>query len=293
MVSIIDRNSYLSELRNNSKFELFFSLIFSLSLKDDFKTTAEIDEIFKNVIYSIVEEDENKFADWYEKISARKPSKYSPFTNDDLLIFVLVVGTLKFKRSTDWIKEVLDVRENTNEESRLITKTFLNIIQDNFLSKDNAFQIIIVIEELINKVYINWAEKKEFYSQIVRLRIPFFKSELLNITSFKAFDLIILEWDKSNENYFRFLKEFERGFIKRINIFSRIIYWVLCLVVIGAIAWLVFNPNYEGLMGKFDTLFGIIGVAIFSYLKSKNVISWIARKIQKILGYRQINNENE
>lgn len=290
MVSIIERNSYLSELRGNSKLELFFSLIFSNPPKSDFETTAEVDEVYKNVVFSIVENDENKFVKWYGKISARQPNEYSPFTNDDLLLFVLLIGTLKFNQTSDWIKNTLEIRKNTNSEKNLISRTFKNIINDNFQSTDNAFQIVLIIEELTGKKLLTWTEKKHLYLQLVTSNFPLYKSELLNITSLKSFDSIILEGDKSDESDYSMLKEFEKLFNLRVALISKFFHWV---IVGGLYLFIVYsyfvNQTFQDFIKHNSGFFNLIGtgglVGMFAF--SKRLTNFNERIIKRFWGYKK------
>ncbi len=293
MVSIIERNSYVSELRKNEKFNLFFSFLFFVEDSKELEINAEVDDVFQSVLVAFIKNDKSKFNEFYDKIAEREPNKHSPFTNDDLLLFVLIVGALKFKKELNWVKNVLDVRESSSEEGHLIKKTFQNIINGNFRSKDNAFHIIIVMEELLELELLSWNEKKFFYQDIVTKSFPFYKSELLNISALKAYDLIVLEGDKSNEGHFQFLKEFERKFSRRTKLFSLTLFYSVCILFSILITWLAFSSQFGEIMGKFETIFGIIGIAIFSFFKRNSVINWIDGVIKKFLGYPEKRIENE
>jgi hypothetical protein len=292
MVSLIERSEYITELRKNSKFDLFFSLLFSVNHRNTFSFDAEVDRIFFNVLSSLIENGDKKFMENYTEISVREPKKNSPFTNDDLLLFLLICGAIKYNADMSWIKKIIDVRGNSDSEGKLITTTFRNIINNNHRSKDNAFQIIIALEDLLGLEYVSWEEKKQFYKDVTSSDFPFFKSDFLNILSIRAFDLVILQGDKSDDSLFNFLKDFEKRFVKRILLISILIYVLLCVMLIGLISWLVFSPSYEGLMGKFDTILGIVGIALFSFFKSNKVIYWISVILQRLLGHKVKINEN-
>lgn len=284
MVPIIERSVYITDLRKNAKYDLFFSWLFSTNPKELFKAGAEVDKIFQNTIESLIDQDKKKFDESYKNIARREPSKYSPFTNDDLLLFVLITGAKKFSKDLEWVQKVLTIRESSDFESQTIKKTFQNIIRDNYESSDNAFQIIIALESVLSNELISWHEKKQFYESLTTKDFPFFKSEFLNITALKAYDIIITQGDKSDYSYYYYLKEFERRFMKKTQKVSWSVFFFTCLLVAGVIVWLVFNPKYEGLMGKFDTIFGLLGVAIFSIWR-KRVVSWIESKIRKFWGH--------
>jgi len=293
MVSIIERNEYISELRKNENFNLFFSFLYSVSDTKKLEISTEVDDVFQSVLLAFLKSDESKFNESYDKISEREPNKHSPFANNDLLLFALIVGALKFKKEMSWVKKVLDVRETANADGQLIKRTFQNIIGGNYKSNDNAFQLLIVMEALLEIEMISWKEKKDFYLDIIKKGFPFYKSELLNITALKSYDLVFLEGDKSNESHYHFLKDFEKRFSRRTKLFSVCTYYLVCLIFVGLISWLTFNSTYEGIMGKFDTIFGIIGVAVFSIFQKNNAINWIDDMVQRFLGYpvKRIKNE--
>jgi len=290
MVSIVERNSYLSELRNNSKFELFFSLIFSNPPKSDFEATAEVDKVYRNVINSIRDNDKNKFVTWYEKISVRQPNEFSPFTNDNLLLFVLIVGALKFNQNSDWIKNILEIRKNTDNEKRQVTTTFKNIMSGNFKSSDNAFQIVFVIQELIGKELITWSEKKHLYSQLATLGFPLYKSELLNVVSIKSFDSIVLEGDKSDASHYSLLKEFEIKFNTRTRIIGQILHAMSIIGIYGGIIYLYFSHlPFQNLIKPVLPLMNLLGFGGFSAMIffKERIGLFYENLIKKFWGYKK------
>jgi len=285
MVSIIEKSKYVSDLRKNAKFDLFFSLVFESKYINEFSFDAEVDKIFYNILSSIENNDSKCFNENYSQISAREPKKSSPFTNDDLLLFVLIIGAKKFSADYSWIQKTLDIRENFDTEGKLIKSTFQNIINNNYNNTDNAFQIVFIMENLLDIKITTWEIKKEFYKRISMLEFPFFKSDFLNILSFRAYDLIILQGDKSEDGLFSVLKEFERKFKLRVTWISRLTHFVLISFAIYIVFLLAMNPAYEKMMEKYAVILGIGGVTVLSIFKRENVIRWISVFFFKVFGY--------
>lgn len=290
MVSIVERNSYLSELRSNPKLELLFSLVFFKPPNSEFETTVDVDKVYKNTIFSIVENDKDKFAKWYEKISARQPNEYSPFTNDDLLLFVLIVGVLKFDGNPEWVKNILGIRKNTDDEKSLITTTFKNIINGNFKSSDNAFQIVFVIQDLVGEELITWTEKKNLYTQLATADFPMYKSELLNITSIKAFDSVILEGDKSDESNYSQLKKFELKFCSRAKLMGQTLH-VLSVIglYVGFFYWYFFNIQLQNFIKPylgFMNFLGFGGLSAMIFFRNK-IGLFYEKLIKRFWGYKK------
>ena len=117
------------------------------------------------------------------------------------------------------------------------------------------------------------------------LEFPFFKSDFLNILSFRAYDLIILQGDKSEEGLFNVLKEFEKKFKLRVTWISRLTHFVLISFAIYIVFLLAMNPAYEKMMEKYAVILGIGGVTVLSIFKRENVIRWISVFFFKVFGY--------
>ena len=285
MVPITDRNNYISDLKKNGKFDLFFSLVYHVDTISTFTVDAEIDKIYVNILNSIRDNNKELFETNFSKLSEREPKKNSPFTNDDLLLFTLIIGVKKFGFNSSWIQTILNIRETPDVEGKLLKITFQNIINGNYRSYDNAFQVVMVFEELLEIECVTTTERKHFYKQITMLPFPFYKSELLNILSLKAYDIIITDNDKSEEGLLFLLKEFDSKFLKRIKLTTYFLQTILSIAIVMFIVKLVSQFSVvKDFIESYNLVLGFLGVGAFSsFIPFLHKIFY--KTLLKLLGY--------
>lgn len=285
MVSLSERNSFVSDLRRNPRFEQFISFI-QHSTVDNIEYKIEIDRLFNNILLSITQSNKQLFLKVYSQISERQPNKSSPILYDDLLLFILIIGSIKFKSDSNWLIRAILSRESSEGEGVLIRNTFLSILNGNFKNKENLFQIVIVIENLLSLELISWEEKSDFYEKITSADLAICKTDFLKIISLRAYDLVILEGDKSGTSTFAFLSSFENRFLKRTKIISNIIYFFLVITVATALIKFAINPKYKNIIDQIFPILGAIGISILSLISRKKLIPFFDNGIKLLLGYK-------
>lgn len=286
MVSLIERNSYVSDLKRNTKFNQFISFVNCLSV-EGIDYDIEIDRLFNNTLISIKEENKQLFHQVYSQISERQPNKNSTILHEDLLLFALIVGLIKFKSDSDWLIRAIQSRESSEKEGTLIKNTFISILNGNYKNKENLFQVIIVIENLLDFQLISWEEKSDFYAKITSDKLALYKSDFLNIISLRAFDIVLIEGDKSDRSNFAFLSSFEKKFLNRTNIISNIIYFIMVIAVATALIKFSVNPKYKDIIDKIFPISGAIGISILSLISRKKLIPFFEDGIKLLFGYKK------
>ncbi|HZL09822.1 MAG TPA: hypothetical protein VFC65_07475 [Prolixibacteraceae bacterium] len=286
MVSLIERNSYVSDLKRNTKFNQFISFV-NCSSVERIDYDIEIDRLFNNTLLSIKQGNKQLFHQVYSQISERQPNKNSPILHEDLLLFALIVGLIKFKSESNWLIRAIQSRESSEKEGTLIKNTFLSILNGNYKNKENLFQVIIVIENLLDLELISWEEKSDFYAKITSDKLDLYKSDFLNIISLRAFDIVLIEGDKSDTSNFAFLSSFEKKFLNRTNIISNIIYFILVIAVATALIKFAVNPKYKDIIDKFFPISGAIGISILSLVSRKKLIPFFENGIKLGFGYKK------
>lgn len=283
MVPIVDRASYTSQIRENIKVDRFFGLLFNID--SEVKEQTE----FNQLIDSIKTDHKGKFQVIYETLIEREPSQEAPFVNDNYLLFLLILGCQKYGFQSKWITKVLDTRNPTTEEAKLISTTYKNLINRNYTSKVNDFGIIISFEVLSNKKNISWEEKKLFYQSITNRKFPFYSDDLLNLLALKAYDSVVLQGDKSRESKYNSLLNFESKFISRVNFYSHLLQWVIIVFLIGIFIYSYSTKSwFKNLVDtniKFAALFGIGGVLVTFFLRGK-LRDIIKRLLHHLFGYK-------
>jgi len=286
MVSLVERSSYITNLKRNTKFNQFISFVNNSSF-DNVDYDIEIDQLFNNILLSIKQNNKQSYHQAYSQISERQPNKNSPILYDDLLLFALIVGVIKFKEDSNWLLRTIQSRESSESESVLIKNTYLSILRGNYTNKENLFQLIIVIENLLCLELISWEEKSDFYSKITGNNLSLYRNDFLNIVSLRAYDLVIIEGDKSKSSYFAFLSSFEKRFLKRINIISNIIYFLLVIIIATILIKFAVNPRYKDIIDKVFPIIGAIGISVFSLVSRNKLIPFFETGIKLLFGYKK------
>lgn len=267
MVSLIERNTYFNQLRENRKFDLFFSYIFSLPIKFDDQKGNDIDSLFSEMVLSLRDLNRNRFQLVLDKISARDPKSTTPFVNDDFLIFIVILGVKKFELDQSWLNRVLEVRGKVTKENGRIVTTYRNILNSGYNSSENLVEIVLFFEEILGEELIKKGLKKSWFKSIVSRDFPHYKSDFLNVLDLRA-NYLVLEHATSllDEGELFQLKKFEAGFLKRVDTITNISFFLLLAGVLFLIIWLVFSPKFDSIIGKVDILLGILGVGIFGFI---------------------------
>jgi hypothetical protein len=146
MVSLENRVDYSLRINQSQKLSAFNNLLLGKTILPLSKQEMnQSDEIYFELVSAIHTKDKATFEKFYNKKNKSHPSKESPspFVNDDFLIFSLIVGILKFGLDKAWIKEIISLR-NRNA----ITITLENILNENYYSKSNLSEIVLMYFQL-------------------------------------------------------------------------------------------------------------------------------------------------
>lgn len=282
MVSIEERISYLNRIKQVPKIKLFFDLLNGECL--DNNAVTDVDTAYSGFIDSLSKNNEQEFKKLYNDFSRKKPSNESLWINDNFLIFALVLGIVRYKIDRKWIKEAISIRTTQKAEHLSINRTFSNILEDNFQSNDNLYEIIIVFQNFLN-ISISVEHLDDLYSRISNnINLFSSKNDFLVCLSMKAIDIIIISKGLPDNKEISNLKDFASLFHKRVNTISKVIYVLILSAII--ILVFVFWEKYAVFLNAISLVFGLLGVGLLAFIK------WIQEKINNlllsILGYSRI-----
>jgi hypothetical protein len=268
MVSVEKKSEYLLDILENQKLSAFNNLLSEKSLVLPSSKLNESDEVYFGVLSAIHSNDKNVFETYYNKKNKSKPGKDSPtpFVNDDFLIFCLIIGIIKFGIDKDWIRYIISIRNRTP-----ITITFENILNEDYHSKPNLPEVILVFLKLINLALIDNDLLNTTYKSIVQ-NISLFKSKSdFHILCAINAENLIIEWKiVPTGSEVSLLKRFNEKFLKRIKIFRWIVQtlvFILFLFVLVKI--LSFVPNVKDFFDKYNPVFtslGVLGISVLGNL---------------------------
>ncbi len=258
MVSLENRSEYLSHIKSSDKLNGFFALLsrnpIAMPIAD---AMAEINSFYFKIIQSISLDNKSLFSEAYNVLSRREPSKESsqPYIHDDLLIFVIITGVLKFGLDTNWIKKVVASRTTS-----INTTTFSNLLSDDFYSKNNAPEITICLANLLDK---NDFPKDFLNNSYLKINnnsdLMSNKSDINIITSIKAVDLIITLKDIGIDGGYSQFTRFQKVVINRIIIIIRILYATLLIgLLFGASKLFSLFPDIKQFIDKYANLLTVL-----------------------------------
>jgi hypothetical protein len=286
MVPLEARSEYISGLIANNKLNIFYAFINGLPIPTAFEDPAvSTDLVIDQAIQSILDNDKKRFEENYFSLAKREPKSNSPFTNDNILLFVLLCGVVHFNTDDSWIRKVLKARTTNNNEARAIKQTFLNIVDKNFVHTANLYAMIIPLEGQLNHMLISDEEKQKFYTTVTLQAFPVYRSEFLNILLLRSYDTILFQINPAKDGaIFRYI-DFEKAFLKRVAICAQVIYWSVIFAVLFYIIKIGIDPQYSSLLNKLVPIFGLIGFGALSFFKRDWVINGLRSFIQYCWGY--------
>jgi len=280
MVSLENRSDYSFRINESQKLKAFYDLLLSKSLiKKSDDEISESDQIYFGIISSIISNDIASFKIYYEKKSKSHPSKDSPspFVYDDCFVFCLIVGISKFSIDKSWIKEIISIRNRNS-----ITITFENILNENYFSKSNQLEVVLMYFHLCNPSLITNELLNDTYQRIIETADLFNgKSDFLIICAIRSYDNIIVRKDSQAGSYLNLLMSFELRFLNRIKYLAWLVRTALLISLIYIIIVLIsFFPvikTFFDTFGTIVTLFGVFGISqlgnIFPFvIKTSNVL---------------------
>jgi hypothetical protein len=264
MVSIENRVDYSLRINQSKKLTAFNNLLQGKAIL--LFTNEEMnqsDEIYFELVNAIHTKDKASFEKFYNKKNKSHPSKESPtpFVNDDFLIFSLIVGITKFELDRVWIKEIVSLRKRN-----AITITLENILNENYYSKSNLNEIVLMYFQLNNPSLITNNFLNDTFNAILEYTALFEnKSDFQIICAIRSYDLIIVQKEALDGSEINLLKQFNSSFIKRVKIIAWIIQTIILITLIYfTIVLISNNPEIKAFFDKIGSvlkLFGILGIS--------------------------------
>lgn len=288
MVSLI-HPEHIKQIESNWKTKLFNDFIHEKSINPEIYP----DDNFVQLLKATTKNTKTDFEKFYSEFSKRKPSDESPWLHDNFFIFILIVGIVKYNIEKEWLVKVFELRESRNREVAQINTTFKNLINKNYSSKDNLFEIVFAFQELIN---IPISPSEEINDLYYKLSSDFsllnIRDDFLKIIRLRVVDLIVLHKELPNTLEITALKDFKNTFLKRIDIISKAVYTVFVIaLVVGIYVYQSKNKTNQDLVNTINTISGLLGVGLLIFIK--RLSKWVRLMILMLLGYHKIyRNDN-
>lgn len=241
MVSLESRALYMERINESLKLKAFHYFLMDKDIVSLYnRNISETEEQFLNLLTSIQANDKNQFKEVYTPKSKSNPKNQSsaPFVNDDYFIFSLIIGICKFNIEKTWINNILSIRIRN-----ATTITFENILNENYASKSNQAEIILLYLQLYNPSEINNNLLNTAYKSIIdNINLFENKNDFYILCVVRAYDLIIYQKEASDGSEVTALKKFSYNFSKRIKVLA----WILQLIILFALLYGLFKlPIYS------------------------------------------------
>jgi len=235
MVSLEARSGYLQEIKTDEYSTALVAFLLNDRLSKTESMSSNANDISKNALFALQTDNKRLFLELYEGISRRKPNQDSEWIYNDTLLFAMVFGVRKFALNKGWLDSVLKIRlEHTQNESLLVTQSFIDLLNDNLINKNNHQPLMLVMKYLLqlplgDDVYIN-----SIYWDLTQKNFPYSKASFLNIICLKAMDIIILSKGLTDLERQKAVEDFIKTFNSRITTFATAI-WVALLLIVTTI----------------------------------------------------------
>jgi hypothetical protein len=290
MVPLEQRINYLESIQAKPVLCAFCSFLRKQPYEYAEKETLnETDRIYFDLISAISQQSKNKFDKPYQLITKRLPDKNSnaPFIHNDYLIYVLIIGVLLFKHDRQWITHILSIRSKN-----AVTQSFQHILAENYYNKLDESQLTYcallfidnsrITNELQNSTYDHLTHRPALFSE---------NNDLLILCGLQAYDEIIKSREIGDDASLKRLQHFETLFLKRINIFSNIIYNLLLLTLFYNL-WILLttSSSAKDQINNIGLLFSLAGTGLANLLRF--VPRYLTTTLAKILGYRYTKDKN-
>ncbi len=233
MVSLITRSQYIQQIEADEYSMALASFLFGSKLSEDSKTSSNANDISRKIFYALQANDHFLFSKLYEEISRRKPNKESEWIFNDILLFAIILGVFKFKSNKEWIKNVLKIRfENSKEDSRIITQTFIDVLEENLINKNNHQALMLVMKHFLDLPINDENILNTIYEELIHKEFPYSKASFVNLICIKATDIIFLSKGLIDLQRQKAIDEFIEKFNKRISLFSALLWGFLFAAIL-------------------------------------------------------------
>ncbi|MBR9859793.1 hypothetical protein GYB22_03410 [bacterium] len=285
MVSLIDHIGYLKEYEDKPKIKSFIELINGRTIVATSDPTNEMDKIYSKMIIALSSNSKKDFISAYEDFTRRKPSEESPWLYNDFLVFVILIGIVKYFLKRNWIEGVLSLRSNSNTDFQAINQTLKNVLSGNLTNTDNLHEIVIVYLDILNQPQLSRELLDTTYLKLSNQSDLLEKhNDFLAVMSLRAYDVIITTKDTPDAIEVKNLRNFKVDFEKRVSIIGDVIYFsILTTLVVLIFIFYTRSQDFKDFINDLGAVFSIIGIALLTGIQL--VRKWIKRLIKALFGF--------
>lgn len=263
MVSLEEKITFQSRIFSIPKLKAFYDFLMGTEIPLPVDGLNESDEIFYGIIYSIQCNSKTLFEKYYNKKNKSNPGKDSPspFVNDDFLIFSLITGIAKFYLDKTWIRNIISVRPRNS-----FTTTFENLVDENYYSKNNLPEIVLMFFGFIDSKLISNDFLVITYKSVSKnYSLMESKSDFHILCSLISYNRIIELVEPNDAGNVNLLREFNVSFLKRVKTFSWVVQTIILVSILyGTVELISIKPSVKIFFDKTGSalkIFGLFGIS--------------------------------
>ena len=163
MVSLDARNQFIDDLRNTPTSRFALALVFGEGY-----TSVEAATVADRASVAIIANDEAAFAKVVEELQRRKIKADADWVLDDFLLFVLLVGSNKFRNGNQLCKAIIGERRPTNELDIAFNDALRSLSNDAF-AIEGAFSFAkLVFCDLVGRLRIDRSVARTVYDELTK-----------------------------------------------------------------------------------------------------------------------------
>jgi hypothetical protein len=295
MVSIITRSEFIRHFESDEYTTALVDFLLGKALsKNNNVSTSNANEISKQAFYALQNNDKALFSELYQEIARRKPNPESEWLHNDVLLFILTLGVKNFDLNKKWLDEVLNLRiEHSQDESKLITQTYIDILKGNLENNSNHQPLMIVLKYFLgfslgDEDYVN-----SIYKELTQNLFPYSKAAFVNLINLKALDVIVLSKGLIDLDRQKDIEGFIVHFNNRITQFATAIWWaVIILIAVASIGFALFylrsNSQQAEIIDRILTILPFFGIgSLFFPIKyKKGMVNFFKKPFFWYYGYK-------
>lgn len=281
MVSLDTLSAYWIPLRANPLTNFFLDFLNNVKgMSAPALNPSDTDNVVCNLLIYVRQNDVASATALYQKLVSRRVRPDSEWIHNDYLLFALVCTVSKFQLDSQWVRQVLHCRPNTNAEQRLINKSFENLLAGDYNASEDYHQISVVFQIVTLQIQPNATRMNKMFAYLWRNSFPYFESDFLNIVSLRAVRAAFEMKGLLNPEQRFVIEEFASRFIARVSLITKILtYFVFALTIGGLAVGAAFFAEHTWVKAVLAALSALgLGATFFADIRT-----WFASRIEKII----------
>lgn len=287
MVSVDTLSAYWVPLRDNPLTNFFLNFINDVpALPVPALDPSDTDNVVCNLLVFVRQNDVTAATSLYQKLITRRVRPDSEWIHNDYFIFALVCTVSKFRFDSQWVREIIGCRPNTEITQRLVNKSFENLLAGNYNAKEDYHQISVVFQLVTLQLQPDATRLEKMFANLWRSSFPYFESDFLNIISIRAIRAAF-EAKGLLDPEQRFInEEFSVRFNARVSLVTNILTYSFFVLTTGGLAvGAVFFAEHVWVQAVLAALTALgLGASFFADIR-RLLATRIQKKIKHFWGY--------